>query len=46
MAIFEYKALQANGTATEGRKGIAYLRDHYVAAALNDQLEQFSAASA
>ena len=36
----------ADGTATEGRKVFAYLRDHYVAAALNDQLEQFSAASA
>ncbi len=36
----------ADGTATEGRKGLAYLRDHYVVAALNDQLEHLSAASA
>jgi hypothetical protein len=32
----------ADGTATEGRKGIAYLRDHYVVASLTDSLEHLS----
>jgi hypothetical protein len=28
-----------DGTVTDGRKGIAYLRDHFVAALLADALE-------
>lgn len=36
----------ADGTATEGRKGIAYLRDHYVAAGVADGLEQLSTTGA
>ena len=32
----------ADGTATEGRKGIAYLRDHYVVASLTDSLQHLS----
>ena len=32
----------ADGTATEGRKGIAYLRDHYVAASLADTLDHLT----
>ena len=35
----------ADGSATEGRKGIAYLRDHYVAAALADTLSDLSTSS-
>lgn len=35
----------ADGTATEGRKGIAYLRDFYVPATLAD-IERLSPASA
>ena len=34
----------ADGSATEGRKGIAYLRDHYVAAILADTLSDLSIA--
>jgi hypothetical protein len=34
----------ADGTATDGRKGIAYLRDHYVPAAVDDLLERFAVA--
>lgn len=36
----------ADGTATEGRKGIAYLRDHYVAASVADGLERLSTTGA
>lgn len=32
----------ADGTATDGRKGIAYLRDHYVAASFADTLEHLT----
>ena len=35
----------ADGTATEGRKGIAYLRDHYLPGSVADALEQFAATS-
>jgi hypothetical protein len=36
----------ADGTATEGRKGIAYLRDHFVAAELADTLRELSSTNA
>jgi hypothetical protein len=37
--------LSADGTATEGRKGIAYLRDYYVVAALSDSFDHLSSSS-
>ena len=35
----------ADGSATEGRKGIAYLRDHYIVASLADSLGDLTSAS-
>jgi hypothetical protein len=36
----------ADGTVTEGRKGIAYLRDHFVPAELADTLRELSPSNA
>lgn len=42
VAARPHVAAYADGTATEGRKGIAYLRDHYVPASVEDALERLT----